>query len=378
MARVGVVDVLHGLEGLLEGRGAVRDLTVGQHLARLDGVLVANLPRVEARLLGKDVDEGLQGKLGLAHAKAAEGARGRVVGVVAVAADVGVLVLVGAHGVRAGALQDGSAQGGVGARVEVDLAVQADEVALLVAAQGESALHVVALGVEVERLLAREAALHRAAVLVRRERRQVLAGDVLLAAEAAAHEHGLDDDALGLAVPAKHVRALLARVVGALVGGHDLHAVLVWHGHTALGLQEGVLGEGGGEGTGDPVGGVCQGGLGVAACDVTALADVVLELDRVAKGEEAVVDARGALGAGLLDVADGLELLPGDLDGLLGLLKDLGRLGNHQADGVADAAGDVALGDHDVPVLDEVAHLVVGHVGGREHADDALHGLGLG
>ena len=105
---------------------------------------------------------------------------------------------------------------------------------------------------------------------------------------------------------------------------------------------------------------------------------VVLELDRVAKGEEAVVDARGALGAGLLDVADGLELLPGDLDGLLGLLQDLGRLGNQQADGVANAAGDVALGDHDVPVLDEVAHLVVGHVGGREHADDALHGAGLG
>ena len=87
---------------------------------------------------------------------------------------------------------------------------------------------------------------------------------------------------------------------------------------------------------------------------------------------------RGASGAGLLDVADGLELLPGDLDGLLGLLQDLGRLGNHQADGVANAAGDVALGDHDVPVLDEVAHLVVGHVGGREHADDALHGTGLG
>ena len=377
-ARVSVVDVLHGLEGLLEGRGAVRDLAVGQHLARLDGVLVADLPRVEARLLGKDVDEGLQGKLGLAHAKAAEGARGRVVGVVAVSADVGVLVLVGAHGVRAGALQDGAAQGGVGARVEVDLAVQTDEVALLVAAQGEGALHVVALGVEVERLLAREAALHRAAVLVRRERRQVLDGDVLLAAEAAAHEHSLDDDALGLAVPAKHVRALLARVVGALVGGHNLHAVLVRHGHAALRLQEGVLGEGRGEGAGDPVGGVCQGGLGVAAGDVAALADVILELDRVAKGEEAVVDARGALGAGLLDVADGLELLPGDLDGLLGLLQDLGRLGNHQADGVANAAGDVALGDHDVPVLDEVAHLVVGHVGGREHADDALHGAGLG
>ena len=217
-AGVGVVGVLDGLEGLLEGRRAVGNLAVGQHGAGLDGVDVANLPGVDADLLGEDVDERLEGKLGLAHTEAAESARRRVVRVVAVAADVGVLVLVGADGVRAGALEDRAAQARIGARVEVDLAVHAGEVAGLVAAQGEGAAHVVALGVEGEGLLAGEEALDGHVELIGRERREVLYRDVLLAAKAAADEHGLDDHALGLGVPAEHVRAFLTGVVGALVG----------------------------------------------------------------------------------------------------------------------------------------------------------------
>ena len=122
---------------------------------------------------------------------------------------------------------------------------------------------------------------------------------------------------------------------------------------------------------------VGEGRRGVATGDVAALADVVFELDRVAKGEEAVVNLGRALGLGLLDGADGLELLVLDLHELLGALEGLGVLGHDQRYGVAHAAGNVALGDHDVPVLDEVAHLVVGHVCGGEHAQDAGKCLGL-
>ena len=173
------------------------------------------------------------------------------------------------------------------------------------------------------------------------------------------------------------MRALLARVVGALVGGPDLDAVLVGSGHGALGLEERVLGERGGESLRHRVGGLGERLRGVAARDVAALADVVLELDGVAERKEAVVDARRAGGLGLLDGADGLELLVLNLDELLGLLEGLCVLGHDECDGVSQAARDVALGDHDVPVLDEVAHLVVGHVLGREHAHDAGKRLGL-
>ena len=71
-----------------------------------------------------------------------------------------------------------------------------------------------ALGMERERLGARELTLHRTLELIGSKRGQVLDGNVLLASKAAAHEHGLNDHTLGFAIPAKHVGALFARVVG--------------------------------------------------------------------------------------------------------------------------------------------------------------------
>ena len=234
-----------------------------------------------------------------------------------------------------------------------------------------------ALGMEVDGLLACEAALDRALDRERGERGQMLNGDVLLAAEAAAHEHGLDDDLLRRGVPAHHMGDLFARVVGALVGRADLHAVLVRERHGALGLQKRVLGRRRGEGARDLVRGACERGGSVAAHHVALLADVVLELDPVAEREELVVQKRGVVGAGLGDGAHGLELLVGDLDHLLGAFERGLVLGHHEADGVAHAAGNVALGDHDVPVVDEVADRVHGHVGSGEHGKHARKRAGL-
>ena len=279
---------------------------------------------------------------------------------------------------RTGALEHRAAQRCVGAGIKVDLAVQAGKVALGIAAQRKGTVHGMTLGMERKRLGTRELALHRTLELICGERGQVLDGHVLLAAKAATHEHGLDDHALGLVVPAKHMGALFARIVSALVGRLHLDAVLVREGHGALGLQEGMLGKGRGKALRHGKRALGQRLGGVAARHMAALAYVVLELHCVAKGKEAVVQARGVGSPGLGNVAHGLQRLVIDLYELLGLLERRLVLGNHQHDGVAHAAGDIALGDHDVPVLDKVADLVDRHVLGAQDPHHAGQGLGLG
>ena len=279
---------------------------------------------------------------------------------------------------RTGALEHRAAQRRVGTGIKVDLAVQAGKVALGIAAQCKDTVHGVALGMERERLGTRELALHGTLELICGERGQVLDGHVLLAAKATAHEHGLDDHALGLVIPAKHMGALFARIVGALVGRLHLDAVLVREGHGALGLQEGMLGKGRGKALRHGKRALGQRLGGVAARHMAALAHVVLELHRVAKGKEAVVQARGVGSPGLDNVTHGLQRLVIDLYELLGLLERRLILGNHQHDGIAHAAGDIALGDHDVPVLDKVADLVDRHILGAQDAHHTGQGLGLG
>ena len=265
----------------------------------------------------------------------------------------------------AGTLQHGAGERGIRAGVEVYLAVEAGEHALFIAAEGEGGLHIVALRVEVDGLLPREAELDRPANLERAEHGDVLRGDVLLAAEAAADILVLNNNAALL--PAEHDGYFLAGVVDALVGGVDLDAVLVREGHGALGLEEGVLGERGHEALRNRILGVCQRGLGVAADDVALLAEVAVR-----------VQLRRVRRLGLLHVPDGLEDFVLDLHELAGLVHDLLCLANDEADGISYEAGDVALGDHDVPVLLDVADLVVRHVLRRQHRQHARQRLGLG
>ena len=258
----------------------------------------------------------------------------------------------------AGPLQHRPAQGGVGPGVEPDIAVQPRKDAVFVAAQGEGALHGVALRVEMDGFLPAEPRLDGALELPGRQGADVLDGHVLLAAEAAAHQHVLHHHPLRL--PAEHDGDLPAGVVDALVGAENLHAALVREGHRALRLQKRVLGEGRAEGPRDPVGRGRQRGRGVAPGDVAGLAEV-----------SRAVHLRRVRGHGLGDGGDGLQHLIVDLDLLLGGLQDLLGLGHHQADGVAHAAGHAAHRDHHVPVLLDMAHLVVGHVLRRQHAHHA-------
>ena len=90
------------------------------------------------------------------------------------------------------------------------------------------------------------------------------------------------------------------------------------------------------------------------------------------------MQARGVGSPGLDNVTHGLQRLVINLYELLGLLERRFVLGDHQHDGVTHAAGDIALGDHDVPVLDKVADLVDRHVLGAQDAHHTGQGLGLG
>ena len=84
------------------------------------------------------------------------------------------------------------------------------------------------------------------------------------------------------------------------------------------------------------------------------------------------------MGHGLLGGADGAQHLVLHLDHPLGLLQDLLALGHDETDGVPQVVGGAAHGDHGVPVLHQVAHLVLSRdVGGGEHPRHPGQGLGL-
>ena len=71
------------------------------------------------------------------------------------------------------------------------------------------------------------------------------------------------------------------------------------------------------------------------------------------------VDQGRVVGHGLLGGADRGEDLVLYLDHALGLLQDLRALRHHQADGIPQIVGHAAHGNHGIPVLHQMAHLVL-------------------
>ena len=360
-AGIGFVNILYCQEGLLEGCRRVGDLSVGKDFARLDGVAEADLPGGDPDLFSQQVDHGLQGKFALADAEAPEGARGRIVGIVTVSADIGILVAVGTHGMGTGALQHRSAQGGIGSRVKIDVAVQGCKNTVFITAQGKSPLHGMALGVEIDGFLAAEAGFDRPFVDPGGQSADVLYGHVLLAAETAADQLVLHDDPLR--IPAEHDGNFLAGVIDSLVRAQDLDAVFIGKSHSTFRFQEGVLGKGCAEGSGHCVCRGCQSGGRVAPGDVPALAEVARAVD---------LWRLRCHGPG--DGGHRFKYLILHFDQLFGFLQDLLGLGCHQTDGIADAPGHAAHSDHDVPVLLEVSHLVIGHILSGQDAGYARKG----
>ena len=156
-------------------------------------------------------------------------------------------------------------------------------------------------------------------------------------------------------------------VVSALVRGKDHDPLPVGIGHGALRLQEGVLCPGSGESLGQNVLGLCDGLRRVAPLDVLVGQQVAVLMDQGRVRQH-----------GLPGRADHGQLLIVHLHQGLGLGQDLRCLGGHQADGVAQIVGDIPHSDHGVPVLHQVAHLVLpGDVSGGIDTHHAGQGLGL-
>ena len=209
-------NVPHRQKRLLERCRAVRDLSVRQDKPRLNRIPEADLPRGEAGLLRQQVDHTLERELTLCDPEAAECACRRIVRIVPVPANVRILVGVRSDRVRAGTLQNRPAEGGIGPCIKEDLAVKTGKLPVFIAAERESGLHGVALGMEIDGLLPGKMNLHSSFVRPGCERRDVLRGDILLSAEAPADELILDNHPLR--IPAEHDRNLAPCVVGALVG----------------------------------------------------------------------------------------------------------------------------------------------------------------
>ena len=90
------------------------------------------------------------------------------------------------------------------------------------------------------------------------------------------------------------------------------------------------------------------------------------------------VDQGRALGHGLLGAPHHGQLLVVHLDQSLGLRQGFRVLCGHNTHGVTQIVRDVSHGNHGVPVLFQMAHLVAaGNVGGGKHARYAGQGLGL-
>ena len=360
-----VIVGLHRLQRLHQTGLRAYDLPVGQGLSGADGVAVADLPGGDAHQVRHLVQHGLQPEAGLGHAEAPERPRRGIVSVVGVPVDLEILIVVGPRRVGAGPLQHRPSQGGIGPGVGDDVGGHALDDAVLVTAHGELHLHGVPLGMDEQALRTGELALHGPLGEIGHQGGVVLDSNVLLAAEAAAHQKILYLHLLH--GQAQHGGGLVLGIVGALVRGEDHHPVPVRERHGALRLQEGVLSVRRVELPGDHVLALGDGECGVAPLDVLVGHEVAALMDQGRLRQH-----------GFLGGADGLQYLVLYLHQLLGLLQDILGLGGNDADGVPQIVGDAAHGDHGVPVLHQVAHLVLsGDVRGGEHAHHTRKGLGL-
>ena len=177
----------------------------------------------------------------LGHAEAAEGARGRLVGVERPGGGVDVGDGVGAGGVDRHPVGHRRAPRGVGAGVEVAMELERRHAA--VAGTGRARRHPrgVALGRRGHRFRALVDAAHRALEQPGGERDEGLNRLVELAAEAAAA--GAGDDPHPLGRDAQHRGHLAAVAVGGLGRDPELDALAQAPGVAGLGLDVGVLDE---------------------------------------------------------------------------------------------------------------------------------------
>ena len=136
------------VERLDERGGFVRILSVGQDLPGTNPVFVAELKRRHTDHFRELVEIALGGKAALGHAEAAKRAARRVIGIVGVALNINILVVIWPCRVGTGTLQHGASKGGVRSAVRDDAGTHGGEISVFVASGGKIHLHRVAFRVD--------------------------------------------------------------------------------------------------------------------------------------------------------------------------------------------------------------------------------------
>lgn len=337
-----------------------------EHVARRQGVAQTQLRRVDAEFLRQLVHLRLVRGADLEGAFSAYVAGGRVVGAYRPALDEGVRDDVRAAGEGDGGGERLGGRVGVRARVEEDLRLDLDQLALGVRVVAVAQEGGVAVGVAEEGLLARSGELDRAAGPQREQAERELEALVLAVTGRPGHARDHDLHALGFEAVAGGGEVAVA----VRVGGGDVEL------HSPVGPRDGEAGLG------------TDGGRVLAADAVLALDNDFADRVLVAVAQRDVADqvavgVQGLGGEGLLGVGDRFEHVVLDDDGRRGHARGVRVVGGDGRDGLAVVAYDVG-GEHravrgtvagegssgDVLVRDDGAH--AGHlarVGGVDGED---------
>ena len=358
---VGVVDVLNGFDTSQHIGVGVSGLTVGHHIAGLDGITTADFPCVDTDHLSQQVDVHFGCEAALADTEATICTRNNVVGVNRHTEDVDILVVVGTSGMSTCTMQDGAAQGSVSAGISDDNALHAGQDAVLVTGSGELHLHGMTLNMVVQGFLTGELDLDGTLGMPCHQDSVLLDGHIFLTAEAAADQGCTGVDLLSGNV--QHDGTFSLNVVDGLAGGVNQDAVLaLGHRHGALGLHEAMLLPGGLILTGDNILGVLDGLVSVATNQVCTAHDVAVGVDQGSIALQSVIR-----------IGDGLQNLVVDLDQSSDLVHLFLVLGGDDGNDVADITGDITLAHHNVPVVLDVTDLVDGNISLGQN----LHAVGV-
>ena len=109
MTSVFIIFILNSQQRLLESSGLIGDLTVWQDLARLDRVAETDLPRVKSDFLREKINQRFERKFALAHTETSKRAGRRIIRIIAVSSDVGILITIRPDRVCTGALKNRTA-----------------------------------------------------------------------------------------------------------------------------------------------------------------------------------------------------------------------------------------------------------------------------
>ena len=177
----------------------------------------------------------------------------------------------------------------------------------------------------------------------------MLYGNVFLTAESAAYKLVLYHDSGR--IPAHHDGNFFSGIIYTLVSGINLHTVLIREGNGALRLHEGMLCKWSREALCYHILSGSNRGLGISTGYVSLLTKISVRMK-----------LRRIFRLSLCNASYRLQHFVLYLYKLLRRLQNGRGLSNNQAKSVSDATSCVPFGNHNIPVLLNMSHLVVGNI----------------